>query len=87
MYVGHGEPAVVEDGDIPIATFADGSPFGPHAVELGVPEDQQHTEWAAADEEIATAMTYISSVTPMETAIEHEVARFVPHGDVPGFFN
>ena len=84
MFIGHGEPATAEDGDIPI-TFPDGSPFGPHAVELGVPADQQYTEWAAAYEEIATAMAYIFGDIN-GNGIEHEVA-LVPDGDVPGFFN
>ena len=47
MFVGHGEPTIVEDGDIPIV-YPDGAPFGPHGVDLGVPEAYQHTEWAAA---------------------------------------
>jgi protoheme ferro-lyase len=84
MFVGHGEPAKAEDGDIPI-TFPDGTPFGPHAVELGVPEEFQYTEWAAAYEEIATAMAYIFGDIN-GNGIEHEVA-IVPHGDVPGFFS
>jgi protoheme ferro-lyase len=83
MFVGHGEPAAVEDGDVPI-TFPDGSPFGPHGVELGVPEDYQYTEWAAAYEEIATAMSYIFSDIN-GNGIIHEVAVY-PHGDVPDFF-
>ena len=84
MFVGHGEPVTAEDGDIQI-TFPDGTPFGPHAVELGVPVEHQNTEWAAAYEEIATAMAYIFGDTN-GNGIEHEVAM-VPHGDVPGFFN
>ena len=84
VYVGHGEPAAVEDGDIPI-TFPDGSPFGPHAVELGVPPANQYTEWAAAYEEIATALAYIFGDLN-GNGIDHEVA-LVPTGDVPGFFN
>ena len=66
-------------------TFPDGSPFGPHAVELGVPVEYQYTEWAAAYEEIATAMAYIFGDTN-QNGVEHEVA-LVPGGDVPGFFN
>ena len=58
LYIGHGEPAVFENGDIPVS-FPDGSDFGPHGVTIGVPVEYQHTEWAAAYEEIATAMTYI----------------------------
>jgi hypothetical protein len=58
LFVGHGEPATAADGDVPI-TLADGTPFGPHAASLGVPPEAQYTEWAAAYEEIATAMTYI----------------------------
>ena len=58
MFVGHGEPARVEDGDVPLS-FPDGSPFGPHGVELGVPGEFQYTEWAAAYEEIATALNGI----------------------------
>jgi protoheme ferro-lyase len=84
LYVGHGEPAHAEDGDVPI-THADGTPFGPHAVDLGVPPDMQYTEWAAAFEEIATAMTYIFDDLN-GNGIPHEVAM-VPAGDVPGFFN
>ncbi len=83
MFVGHGEPATVEEGDIPIV-FPDGSPFGPHGVELGVPESYQYTEWAAAYEEIATALTYIFGDLN-GNGIVHEVA-VVPQGDVPGFF-
>ncbi|NDV61633.1 hypothetical protein G0Q06_04140 [Puniceicoccales bacterium CK1056] len=83
MYVAHGEPATVEDGD-EIIVFPDGSPFGPHAVELNVPEAYQYTEWAAAYEEIATAMSYIFWDIN-GNGIPHEVG-IVPHGDVPGFF-
>ncbi|MDX1776825.1 MAG: ferrochelatase, partial [Desulfobulbales bacterium] len=83
MYVGHGEPAAVEDGDIPI-TFPDGTPFGPHGTELGVPPMYQYTEWAAAYEEIATALSYIFSDIN-GNGIIHELG-IVPAGDVPGFF-
>ena len=83
LYVGHGEPAVFENGDIPVG-FPDGSEFGPHAVELGVPVEYQHTEWAAAYEEIATAMTYILRDVN-GNGIEHEMA-ISPAGDVPPFF-
>ena len=83
MFVGHGEPAAVEDGDVPIV-FPDGSPFGPHGAEAGVPEAYQHTEWAAAYEEIATALTYIFG-DMNGNGIEHEVA-VIPEGDVPDFF-
>lgn len=83
LFVGHGEPSVREDGDVPI-TLADGTPFGPHGVSLGVPEASQYTEWAAAYEEIATAMTYIfGDVNGNE--IPYEVA-VSPAGDVPPFF-
>ncbi len=84
MFVGHGEPAYVADGDIPVA-FPDGSEFGPHGVELGVPLEFQHTEWAAAYEEIATAMAYIFWDIN-GNGIPHEV-MMVPHGDVPDFFS
>jgi protoheme ferro-lyase len=83
LYVGHGEPTVFEDGDIPIS-FPDGSEFGPHGAELGVPVEFQHTEWAAAYEEIATAMTYIL-VDVNGNGIKHEMA-IAPVGDVPPFF-
>jgi protoheme ferro-lyase len=83
MFVGHGEPAAVEDGDVPVV-FPDGSPFGPHGAEAGVPEAYQHTEWAAAYEEIATALTYIFG-DMNGNGIEHEVA-VIPEGDVPDFF-
>jgi protoheme ferro-lyase len=83
MYVGHGEPAKVEDGDIPIV-FPDGTPFGPHGTELGVPLMYQYTEWAAAYEEIATALSYIFSDIN-GNGIIHELG-IVPAGDVPGFF-
>ena len=83
MYVGHGEPATVEDGDIPIV-FPDGTPFGPHGTVLGVPAMYQHTEWAAAYEEIATALSYIFSDIN-GNGIIHEL-RIVPDGDVPNFF-
>jgi len=83
MFVGHGEPATVEEGDVPIV-FADGSPFGPHGVELGVPDAYQHTEWAAAYEEIATALAYIFGDLNANGEV-HEAA-IVPDGDVPDFF-
>jgi len=83
LFVGHGEPATAPDGDIPIS-FPDGDPFGPHAVSLGVPPQSQYTEWAAAYEEIATAMTYIFP-DYNGNGIPHEVAVF-PDGDVPEFF-
>lgn len=83
LFVGHGEPVVVEDGDVPI-TLADGTPFGPHAASLNVPEEYQYTEWAAAYEEIATAMSYIFGDLN-GNGILHELAM-VPSGDVPGFF-
>jgi|GEM_PF-1429934 len=83
LFVGHGEPATVEDGDVPI-TLADGTPFGPHAVSLQVPEESQYTEWAAAYEEIATAMTYIFHDFN-GNGIPHELQIF-PMGDVPPFF-
>ena len=72
MFVGHGEPETAEDGDIPIVN-ADGSPFGPHGVELGVPEAYQYTEWAAAYEEIATAIAYIFGDIN-NNCVVHEVA-------------
>jgi protoheme ferro-lyase len=83
MFVGHGEPVTAEDGDIPVV-FADGSPFGPHGVELDVPEAYQYTEWAAAYEEIATALTYIFGDLNGNGEV-HEVA-VIPDGDVPDFF-
>lgn len=83
LYVGHGEPAVFEDGDVPIS-FPDGSTFGPHGADIGVPVELQHTEWAAAYEEIATAMTYIL-VDVNGNGISHEMA-ISPAGDVPPFF-
>ena len=83
LYVGHGEPAVFENGDIPIS-FPDGNEFGPHGADIGVPVEYQHTEWAAAYEEIATAMTYIL-VDVNGNGIKHEMA-ISPAGDVPPFF-
>ena len=83
LFVGHGEPATAADGDVPI-TLADGTPFGPHAASLGVPPEAQYTEWAAAYEEIATAMTYIFDDSN-GNGVPHEVA-IVPEGDVPAFF-
>ena len=83
LYVGHGEPSLFEDGDKPIS-FPDGSEFGPHGASLGVPVEFQHTEWAAAYEEIATAMTYIL-VDVNGNGIKHEMA-ISPAGDVPPFF-
>ena len=83
LYVGHGEPSVFEDGDVPVS-FPDGSEFGPHGAEIGVPVEFQHTEWAAAYEEIATAMTYIL-VDVNGNGIKHEMA-IAPAGDVPPFF-
>jgi hypothetical protein len=74
---------VFENGDIPIS-FPDGSEFGPHGASLGVPVEYQHTEWAAAYEEIATAMTYIL-VDVNGNGIKHEMA-ISPAGDVPPFF-
>ncbi len=83
LFVGHGEPAVCEEGDVP-RTFPDGTPFGPHATTLGVPEASQYTEWAAAYEEIATAMTYVwTDLNGNE--IPHEI-EISPAGDVPPFF-
>jgi hypothetical protein len=83
LFVGHGEPRTAPDGDIPIM-FPDGEPFGPHAESLGVPESAQYTEWAAAYEEISTAMTYIFGDIN-RNGILHEVAIY-PDGDVPDFF-
>ena len=83
LFVGHGEPENKDNGDIPI-TLADGTTFGPHAVSLGVPEEFQYTEWAAAYEEIATAMTYIFADSN-NNGIAHEVEIF-PDGDDPDFF-
>ena len=83
LYIGHGEPAVFADGDIPIS-YPDGSAFGPHGAGIGVPVEFQHTEWAAAYEEIATAMTYIL-VDVNGNGIKHEMA-ISPAGDVPPFF-
>lgn len=83
LFVGHGEPENAADGDVPI-TLADGEPFGPHAATLGVPEESQHTEWAAAYEEIATAMTYILPDFN-GNGVPHEMYMF-PMGDVPPFF-
>ena len=83
LFVGHGEPETAQDGDVPI-TLADGEPFGPHAESLGVPESSQYTEWAAAYEEIATAMTYIFADLN-GNGIPHELA-IAPAGDVPDFF-
>ena len=83
LYVGHGEPSVFENGDLPIS-FPDGSEFGPHGADIGVPVEYQHTEWAAAYEEIATAMTYIM-VDINGNGINHEMA-ISPVGDVPPFF-
>jgi protoheme ferro-lyase len=83
LFVGHGEPTVCEDGDVPI-TLADGTPFGPHGSSLGVPQESQYTEWAAAYEEIATAMTYIFNDLN-GNGTRHEIA-VSPEGDVPPFF-
>jgi protoheme ferro-lyase len=83
IFVGHGEPATVADGDIAIA-FPDGGEFGPHAESLGVPTDMQHTEWAAAYDEISMAMTYIfGDLNQNGEAHEMQVS---PQGDVPPFF-
>nr|MDJ0853372.1 ferrochelatase [Myxococcota bacterium] len=83
LFVGHGEPETAADGDVPI-TLADGTPFGPHAEDLGVPGTYLHTEWAAAYEEIATAMTYIFPDLN-GNGVLHEL-DFPPSGDVPPFF-
>ena len=88
LFVGHGEPSVCDDGDIPIKLL-DGTPFGPHGVDIGVPDMYQYTEWAAAYEEIATAMTYIKT-PPLNpdlngNGVAHEV-KISPAGDVPPFF-
>lgn len=83
LFVGHGEPTAFADGDVAL-TFPDGTPFGPHAETLGVPADYQFTEWAAAYEEIATAMTYLfGDVNGNGTDREVMVS---PDGDVPPFF-
>ncbi len=88
LFVGHGEPTVFADGDESI-TLADGTLFGPHGVDLGVPQIAQYTEWAAAYEEIATAMTYLKEapfgVDLNGNGTPHEVA-IAPQGDVPPFF-
>ena len=99
LFVGHGEPAAFEDGNVPIG-FWDGSVFGPHAAELGVPLPNQVTEWAAAYEEIATAIAYsVPCTTPVPpnpapsflpgdsncNGTPHEILSF-PIGDVPPFF-
>ena len=84
LFVAHGEPVTRENGDVPI-TLADGTPFGPHAADLDVPPEFQYTEWAAAYEEIATAMTYIL-LDFNRNGILHEVAMY-PAGDVPPFFS
>lgn len=95
LFVGHGEPATFEDGDEVIG-FWDGSDFGPHAADLGVPPLNQSTEWAAAYEEIATAIAYsvpcTSSVPPTFlpgdsncNGTPHEILSS-PIGDVPPFF-
>ena len=83
VFVGHGEPAVVADGDVAL-TFPDGTPFGPHAESLGVPAEFQFTEWAAAYEEIATAMTYLFGDVN-GNGVERELL-VSPQGDVPPFF-
>ncbi len=83
LFVGHGEPAHVADGDV-VVSFPDGSEFGPHAATLGTPVEMQHTEWAAAYDEIATAMTYVfPDVNGNDVAHEMEIS---PAGDVPPFF-
>lgn len=83
VFVGHGEPASLADGDAPIS-FADGTSFGPHATSLGVPPERQSTAWAAAYDEIATAMTYIFGDIN-HNGVPHEL-RPSPAGDVPSFF-
>lgn len=83
LFVGHGEPSSYADGDVEIS-FADGSSFGPFAVDLDVPSGSQSTEWAAAYEEIATAMTYIFPDLN-ENEVPHEL-MLSPKGDVPPFF-
>ncbi|MDH3574475.1 MAG: ferrochelatase [Desulfobacteraceae bacterium] len=83
LFVGHGEPTFFEDGDQNI-TMADGSSFGPFGTSLSVPVESQSTEWAAAYEEIATAMTYIFKDLN-GNGIPHEIA-ISPTGDVPPFF-
>jgi protoheme ferro-lyase len=83
LFVGHGEPSAFADGDIPIV-LADGTEFGPHAVDLGTPVAFQTTEWAAAYDEIATAMTYIFGDLNQNGTL-HEV-EISPAGDVPPFF-
>ncbi len=83
MFVGHGEPPTFEEGNVP-TYFWDGTPFGPHGVELGVPEQYQLTEWGAAFEEIATALAYQFG-DYNGNGIRYEVLPF-PMGDVPPFF-
>ncbi|WP_300624241.1 ferrochelatase [Ilumatobacter sp.] len=83
VFVGHGEPVHVADGDVPIS-FPDGSEFGPHGASLGAPVEMQHTEWAAAYDEIAMAMTYMFPDVN-NNGVEHEM-EISPAGDVPPFF-
>ena len=83
LFVGHGEPPSYADGDVAI-TFADGGALGPFAASLGVPIAAQSTEWAAAYDEIATAMTYIfGDLNGNEVLHEMTIS---PAGDVPPFF-
>jgi len=83
VFVGHGEPATFADGDVAI-TFPDGRVLGPFGDTLGVPAAAQTTEWAAAYDEIATAMTYVfGDVNGNETLHEMMIS---PAGDVPPFF-
>ena len=83
VFVGHGEPSSYADGDVAI-TFPDGRALGPFAASLGVPLAAQSTEWAAAYDEIATAMTYIFGDLN-ENEVLHEM-MLSPVGDVPPFF-
>ena len=67
-----------------VITHADGTPFGPNGVSLGVPPAAQSTEWAAGYEEIAEAMAYIFGDVN-GNGVLHEVG-ISPAGDVPPFF-
>jgi protoheme ferro-lyase len=83
LFVGHGEPETLADWS-EHHLFADGSSLGPSGETLGVPPDERDTIYAAAYEEIATAMSY--QMKDMNgNGIKHELA-LTPQGDVPASF-
>ncbi len=83
LFVGHGEPATYDEGT-KVERYWDNTLLGPSGVVLGVPAEEQATIWAAAYEEIATAVAYESGDLN-GNGVLHEV-KVAPEGDVPSVF-